>query len=439
MAQPKLSTTTSVVDFLKSKGQQSSFAARRKLFNEKGFNTRLGEFTGARNQNLALLRNLQTPPPVDTGAAAALENIARPVTTGPTGVPLPIKGRGTETQSVSLPITGERPDAPPVPLAEPTFTQQIEERVPQAGEQFQLTDIPTPTAPSAGDILTRARGETGVQLAEEEARTAKNRIQEEVQPAIEDVRADFATRGLVFSGARNTAEQEVRDQAIADKFDVDLKFAKILGTAIDRAATDLGKEIEEVIDDAKAKREDEVAFLADLGLAVNPQTGELFQTLASLREQRLDEAEPTPRTQVRSIGGRQLLIDLNTGDVVRDLGKSKDTDGPEDQPEFTSSERKKLEQAGLQDAEREEKLDFLFGEGQEISREAKREAQFEDARAIAKANIEEKIFGKTGKLKKDVTQEELENSIRQVTGLGIGDTRRIIEEVLAIKDIGEEE
>lgn len=416
---PQLSTTTSIVDFLKSRGEESSFTARRKLFTEKGFATRLGEFTGSASQNLALLRNLRTPTEV-TAPPAVTEAVP---TTEPAGA--------AAIETAGAPVTP--------PTAPPSFTEQIKERVPTAGEQFDLTQIPTPEAPTPGDILERARGETGVQLAQKEQAFAAGRLPAQVEQGITDVRSDFASRGLVFSGARTTAEQGVRDKAIADKFNIDLRFAKVLGGAIDRAATDLGKDIEEVIKDARDQRQEEIDFLADLGLAVNPQTGELFETLQSLRERRIAEAELTPRTQARSIGGRELLIDLNTGDVIRDLGPSKISGiGPEGLPEFSRSEQLKLEEAGLTDAPRDEQLDLLFGEGAEVTKQEKRDQQFEDARAIAVANIEEKIFGKTGKLKKDVTREELENSIRQVTGLGIGDVRRIIDEVLAIKDIGEQ-
>ena len=431
---PQLNTTTSIVDFLKSKGEESSFTARRKLFTEKGFSNRLGEFRGTASQNLALLRNLREPAPT--------QEITPPTPTTPTDA---------VTTAGAPPTTPPTPDitgAPPTAPTEPTFTEQIAERAPGAGGQFDLTQIPGVQAPTSADVLARARGETGVQLAEEQAIAERGRLPAQVEQGITDVKADFASRGLVFSGAENVAEQGVRDKAIADKFDIDLRFAKVLGGAIDRASTELGREIEDVISDARDQREEEVDFLADLGLAVNPQTGELFQTLQSLRDQRISEKEQVPRTQIRSVGGRELLIDLNTGDVVRDLGISKTGGaGPEGQPEFTANETKKLEQAGLSGAPRDEKLDFLFGEEDDLSKEERRNQQFEDAKTIVRANVRERVFGTKGKFlgqgdvspitgeaaTEEVTQTAIETALRQSTGLPIGDVRRIVEEVLGEK------
>lgn len=54
-----LPSTTSIVDFLNSQGKDSSFGARRNLFNQAGLDKRLGSFSGSANQNLTLLKNLQ--------------------------------------------------------------------------------------------------------------------------------------------------------------------------------------------------------------------------------------------------------------------------------------------------------------------------------------------------------------------------------------------
>lgn len=59
MAEIQLPSATSVVDFLKTQGKDSSFGARKKIFTDLGLDKRLGTFQGASNQNTALLRELQ--------------------------------------------------------------------------------------------------------------------------------------------------------------------------------------------------------------------------------------------------------------------------------------------------------------------------------------------------------------------------------------------
>lgn len=60
MATPTLPSTGSIVDFLKSQGKDSSFSARKTLFNEAGLNKTLGDFEGTPSQNLTLLKRLSS-------------------------------------------------------------------------------------------------------------------------------------------------------------------------------------------------------------------------------------------------------------------------------------------------------------------------------------------------------------------------------------------
>ncbi len=56
---PKLPSASSVVDYLNTKNQDSSFGARRKLYNDLGFSKVNGDFVGSSSQNLNLLKRLQ--------------------------------------------------------------------------------------------------------------------------------------------------------------------------------------------------------------------------------------------------------------------------------------------------------------------------------------------------------------------------------------------
>lgn len=66
-------------------------------------------------------------------------------------------------------------------------------------------------------------------------------------------------------------------------------------------------------------------------------------------------------TSVVTVGGRKQLIDNQTGDVIRDLGPSTTGGGGGGSISFTSTERKKLEQAGLLNSDRQTQLDYLYG------------------------------------------------------------------------------
>ncbi len=77
MATPSLPSTGSIVDYLNSQGKDSSFSARKKLYNDSGLGDRLGDFVGGSNQNLALLSNLtKAAQPPATPVAAPIANPA---------------------------------------------------------------------------------------------------------------------------------------------------------------------------------------------------------------------------------------------------------------------------------------------------------------------------------------------------------------------------
>lgn len=60
MANPTLPSATSVVDYLKSQGKDSSYSARSKLYREAGLDKTLGEYVGSASQNTNLLKMVQS-------------------------------------------------------------------------------------------------------------------------------------------------------------------------------------------------------------------------------------------------------------------------------------------------------------------------------------------------------------------------------------------
>lgn len=82
-----LNTQTSVVDYLKSSGKDSSFGSRQKLATEKG----IANYSGTAEQNTQLLKSLQTPAPVVpvAGTAPAVKEVAP--FANEQNAPLPVK------------------------------------------------------------------------------------------------------------------------------------------------------------------------------------------------------------------------------------------------------------------------------------------------------------------------------------------------------------
>ena len=170
---------------------------------------------------------------------------------------------------------------------------------------FDLTQIPgAPETPSAADILAQARGSTDVQLAEQDAQIAKERIQTTLTSDLKTAKANLASRGLALSGFLTSQERNLRDEALAEELDVDSRFAKVLGNAIDSVQAQLGKDFDAIVDAAQANRKEEIAYLGQLGLAVNPKTGELTPTLAAQRAMASDE-----RAEVQ-LGISQANLDI---------------------------------------------------------------------------------------------------------------------------------
>lgn len=373
----QLNTSTSVVDFLKSKKQESSFSARKKLFNESNLSNRLGDFKGSEAQNRALLRNLQSDAPT-------LQEVS-----GTTGIDPSIIDRSKAaiaSAQETLAQSRATQTTPPPPPQQTTPTDTSSGR-------FSLTQIPDIEPASADDILARARGETGVQIAEQEAAINKQAIQSQIPQKISDLRANFASRGLVFSGAVDAGERAIRDEALAKELDVDIRFAKILGNAIDRAQSEMGQEIEEIIDAARDQRKAEVDFLKSVGLAVNPQTGELLPTLEAQKALLKSEGDEFARElSLAKLANDDERIAISKGNLLLSLQKEAriagdDANNPGD---YTASELRKLRAANIDSTGIAESDDFLYGSG------ARRLFLTPDQTSLIAESIFETIGGKDG-------------------------------------------
>ena len=126
-------------------------------------------------------------------------------------------------------------------------------------------------------------------------------------------------------------------------------------------------------------------YLKSIGYVQNPFTGELEPTLEREKFEAPPVYKPTEKAPTyKTVGGELYRLDETTGKWIKEIGKA---------PEIT-----------------------LTG-------------KFNDAKEIVRANTKKAWLGKNRTLE-DVSQDELINSIRGITGLSVTDIQRLITEVL---------
>lgn len=86
MATPTLPSTGSIINYLDSKKQDSSYGARKKLYTDLGMDSRLGSFTGTPNQNMSLLRSLQQSDTTKGAVSAPQDTTPRPGISSPSAL-----------------------------------------------------------------------------------------------------------------------------------------------------------------------------------------------------------------------------------------------------------------------------------------------------------------------------------------------------------------
>ncbi len=331
----QLPAATSVVDFLSSQKQDSSFGARSKLYSTAGIDKRLGAFTGTANQNLALLDHLkaQSAPPAQTSAPATSLMTTAKTTTPQTALPMAVFNPTAPAPIDFSKLSMQTPAAPPLtsvfqaankqtpnfsqiamtpPPAAPTAAGALATIAPQATPQTQVAS-PTGTAgatagdssssssltydtlypgasQSEGDLVNeflnsaegmalldkRERGEIDDIAANAEAKRLLELKYEGERTTLEN---NLAEAGLAFSGVRNSQIKALADNLAASELDVDRTLASKLLTSNATLRDGVLKGVEELIKAAEAKDKEAIQQLNAVGLAV--VNGQLVPTLAS--------------------------------------------------------------------------------------------------------------------------------------------------------------
>lgn len=334
MAQFKLPAATSVVDYLNSNKQDSSYGARGKLYESAGLSKRLGEFTGSSSQNLALLDFLKAKAPVPATPASSLVTTAKtstPQTAGVATSPAPAGGIDFSKISVSPPAAtapssaslltrvpqgAPAPDfskltvAPPPQPAAPATTalSTIAPSTPApaspgtAAPTETVTETlsyntlyPGATDPAERDLVNefltseegklllekRELGELSEQMASAEA---KRQLEERYQSDRATLEANLAKNGLAFSGIRNTQLKALADNLAASELNLDRKLASKLLDSNVNLREGILKGVEELIKKAAEKDKEAIQQLNSVGLAV--VNGQLVPTLAAQNAER---------------------------------------------------------------------------------------------------------------------------------------------------------
>lgn len=262
MAELKLNTTTSIVDFLKSQGKPSDFGSREGLYKSSGLETRLGKYTGSPSQNQAFLKSLSTP--------------AAPV---------------TPTQEPPVPTSQPNP-APPAPEAPATIGN--------SGLSAAQAAASIPQAPSADEVLQSVLNSAGFQNFKQQSNVANEidigdaaaKKAELESKAASDTKAfvdKMGQRGLFFSGETSTGIQALAESLAASKLGVDRKLAGELLTSDLKTQERIISDVEKVVKDAQNGRKEAIAALEKVGLTIIGD--EIVPTLAAQREERQVQAE----------------------------------------------------------------------------------------------------------------------------------------------------
>lgn len=293
MAELKLNTTTSIVDFLKSQNKPSDFRSREKMFRESGLEDRLGTFVGSGAQNLALLRRLQgeqakpeevTPAPAAVAAEPAI------------AVPPELKDvipEGTTAQD-ALKILG----IPEIPTAA-DLVKQVEE--------------------SPGFKLFREKQEATTLTEQAEAEVKKGKLEAEFVGNVATLENKLAASGLTFSGIKTDKIQTLTSSLAASQLGVDRALAsKLLSQNIDLREQVL-KTAEQVIKDAQADKKDAIQTLEKVGLTV--VGNKIVPTFAARREEAVAERfERTAERLERTAGKKTAELINITGQLNSAIG-----------------------------------------------------------------------------------------------------------------------
>lgn len=281
----------SVVDFLSSRGLRAQagekfplYDTRKKLFEQGGLNSNLGDYRGSPEQNTALLNILQAKEkfaesPITPDNIFTVMGLNQPVAP-------------SNTQSGTTPPNGDI-NASLAALAQKAMAPQIPENL----QELALQDVQSKTA---------------FPLQLEAVQAQKDQLALQNQAKKEKLIANLASRGLIFSGQKQTGLNSLDADELSKALGVDRKFALLLAQGLDTSA-------QKIVKEAQKGSSDAAAALGALGYVLTPD-GQLIQKPSETRAEQSAELsekrfeQQTARNEVsdaRAIRAEQRSIEEN--------------------------------------------------------------------------------------------------------------------------------
>lgn len=322
---PLLNVNTSIVDYLKSQGQTSDFASRVRLFREKGYESRLGTYTGSATQNVAFLRGLQgetKPITPTTPASTALKTAGAPQPTLGTpeatraflGLTAPTIPRENFPSGIVAPFRSTAGAFLPTPEEELKKKEETKtEPPPDISATDSLAALGLPEVPSESALLTKAFEQPEFKLfgerqalakttAETEAEVAKTELERKFGESKAELEESLGKRGLFMSGIRTKGVQQLIESLGASKLEVDRKTAtKLLEQNLDLRAKVIDA-VADVVKEAQAGRREAIQQLNTAGFAV--VGNKLVPTLAERKAQAGEERATRAELRAEAAAGR---------------------------------------------------------------------------------------------------------------------------------------
>ena len=224
----KLSTTSSIVDYLGTQGKDSSFSSRKKLYEEMGLKDRLGDYMGSTVQNTNFLKALRSQ-------TASQETPFYPT---PTGAPTPtmaaqnaVNAAAQPTPPVATPTVNvaSTPTTPPISTP-PTTT---------ATQALGAFGYQPPALPTAEEVTSQVEGSPGFQLFQEgqtadqrkaiaKAETDKQALNLRAEQDTKEIKANLTNRGLASSSFMVEGIKSIADNLATSVLGVDRELAETL-------------------------------------------------------------------------------------------------------------------------------------------------------------------------------------------------------------------
>lgn len=254
---------TSVVDFLKGRGFKPElgekfplYGTRKKVYETLGLNSTLGNFRGSADQNTALLRGLSKRE-AEAGVSLTPENIFTAINVA----------QGQQPQTVSAPnVTEGGVRLVPNP---------VQSRIDQIFNPLKGRDL-------AQEAIDKFTGSATFPLEQESVAADKQAIQLKAQADTESFIRNIASRGLIFSGKKQTGVNAIEAEKLSKMLGVDRSFAMLIAKGLESSAQDIAKE-------AQKGSQDALGALEKLGYTVNPLTGRIEETLTAKNARATEE------------------------------------------------------------------------------------------------------------------------------------------------------